>query len=334
MFRSTAENHCSRGEFTSLLERYSSGSEDFFKLWPADKVYFCIPEVEGAIAYRVEGGIAFMLADPITKTAANRERLLRAFAAFTRRHGCVLSALLIGGTTPALYEKLGLQTRQIGSSAVIDVATFNAETARSKWWRWQRNRAERNGWRYEKLLAPHDGLTLQALKAVSNAWLQEGGKTEQGFALGYFDEDYLQRCNIHVLRDDSGRVVAFANELPVFGGARQASVDLIRHVPDADGAMPSLLMHVIANLEGSEFKTFDLGFVPLAKLEGELAKLVRRIGRSRFSAAGLEQFKNKFDPSWHPDYIAYDGDLIDLARIATSLERLFKVATTKQKEVE
>jgi phosphatidylglycerol lysyltransferase len=332
--RSTAANHCSRSEATLLLERFGNSSEDFFKLWPADKAYFCIPGVQGAIAYREEAGIAFVLADPIAGTKADKMKLLKAFASFAREHGWVLSVLIVGGTSTELYKRLGLQIRQIGSSAVIDIATFNTETARSKWWRWQRNRSERKGWQYEKLLPPHNGMTLQALRAVSDAWLQEGSKTEQGFALGYFDEDYLQRCDIHALRDDTGRVVAFANQLPVFAGLHQASVDLIRHVPNADGAMPSLLQHVIASLQDSGFQTFDLGFVPLAGLEGEVAKLVRRIGRNRFSAAGLEQFKNKFEPTWHPDYIAYDGDLIDLARIAASLERVLKLDKNLSKSVE
>lgn len=324
------ENHCSRAEFERLLHHYATSSEDFFKLWPGGKDYYRPTGSVGAIAYRVEGGIAFMLADPVAPSEREREQVLKSFAGFCRRHGWVLCALLVGGKPAAPYEQLGLTLRQIGSSAVIDVARFNGETARGKWWRWQRNRAARAGWHYEKLLPPHSGATMAALRAVSDAWLHEGGRTEQGFALGYFDETYLQRCKIHVLKDEAGAVVAFANELPVFGKVRCSSVDLIRYLPETSGAMPALLQHVIAGLEGTKFTSFDLGFVPLARLEGDLAKLLRRVGKNRFSAAGLEQFKNKFDPTWHPDYIAYDGDLIDLAKIAGNLERLVRIETKNE----
>ena len=38
-------------------------------------------------------------------------------------------------------------------------------------------------------------------------------------------------------------------------------------------------------------------------------------------AKGLEQFKNKFDPVWEPNYLAYEGDMTDLAVIALNIEK-------------
>jgi lysylphosphatidylglycerol synthetase-like protein (DUF2156 family) len=40
----------------------------------------------------------------------------------------------------------------------------------------------------------------------------------------------------------------------------------------------------------------------------------------QIAAAGLEQFKGKFKPSWRKNYIAYDGDLADLATITLGIE--------------
>ena len=313
-----------------LLEGYSDSSEDYFKLWPHDKSYFV--SGKGAIAYRVEGGIAFMLADPITP-AQQRTHILKEFIAYARQHGWTVCVLIIGGKSPKLYEAAGLKTLQIGSSALIDVDTFCTHTARTKWWRWQRNRGEREGWQYSLATPPHNPTLLQELRQVSDVWLGEKGRSEQGFALGYFDETYLQACKLHVLRSADGNIIAFANELPLFAGGKQTTVDLIRYLPDEQGAMPVLLMRAIEHAGTEGFTHFDLGFVPLAKVENELARLLRRIGAIRFSAQGLEQFKNKFDPTWQPDYLAYDGDLLDLARIAANLERLFKV-DTKRSSVE
>ncbi|HSX16017.1 MAG TPA: phosphatidylglycerol lysyltransferase domain-containing protein [Candidatus Saccharimonadales bacterium] len=311
-----------------LLQRYSNSSEDYFKLWPEGKSYF----VHGgaAIAYRVEGGIAFMLADPVGPEQ-ERAGAVAAFIGHARGRGWTVCALLIGGKPRELYEAAGLKLLRIGSSAVVDVSAFCNETANTKWWRWQRNRAGRSGLQYAEAVPPHNPETMRRLRQVSDAWVGEKGRSEQGFALGYFDEAYLQACRLHLLSDADGQLVAFANELPVFAGSRQATVDLIRHLPAEPGVMSVLLMHVIQQLQTRGFASFDLGFVPLAQVDNEFARLLRRVSASRFSAQGLEQFKNKFDPVWHPDYLAYDGDLIDLARIAANLERLFAVNADNSK---
>jgi len=314
-----------RDRMLRLLERHSTSSEDYFKLWPTDKAYFFMPGNAASVAYRVEGGIAFMLADPVAATEAARAECLRAFMSFARRHGWVVCSLLVTKPSRGFYETSGLRTMHIGSSAVVSVENFATEISKDKWWRWQRNRAARNGWSYEVLVPPQADVVLAEARGVSDAWLSREGRTEQGFALGYFDDSYLRSCRLHVLRSEQGQMIAFANELPTFGHVRQVSVDLIRFMPDQDGAMPSLLLHIIEALAGSAKQTFDLGFVPLAGIDNELVRLTKRLSRHRFSSAGLEQFKNKFRPEWQPNYIAYDGDLLDLARIARNLERLFKV---------
>jgi len=254
-----------------------------------------------------------------------RAAVLRQFRAFARNHGWVICALPIAKPSRGLYEKAGLKTLRIGSGAVVPVLQFQQETARDKWWRWQRNRAVRSGWNYEVLPPPHSAGTLAQLRAVSDAWLTREGRSEQGFALGYFDTSYLQQCTLHLLRAEGGSVVAFANELPRFAEVNQVTVDLIRFLPDSQGAMPALLLQLIEGLDAAVTPTFDLGFVPLARIEGELARLARFVGGNRFSVAGLERFKSKFRPDWQPTYVAYDGDIVDLARIAANLEKLFAV---------
>jgi lysylphosphatidylglycerol synthetase-like protein (DUF2156 family) len=66
---------------------------------------------------------------------------------------------------------------------------------------------------------------------------------------------------------------------------------------------------------------FDLGFVPFAKARGPLLSIAKAVATDRFSAKGLEQFKNKFRPSWEPNYLAYEGDIADLAVIALNIEK-------------
>lgn len=309
----------------SLLRRYSNSSEDYFKLWPADKSYYFNQQGSGFVAYKTAGSIAFALADPIAPEP-QRAGLVAEFTEYCRRHGWTACFILVQEPSKPLYEKLKIA--QIGSSAIIDVKVFSETTQREKWWRWQYNRAKKAGFVYETAAPPHNAGLLAEMHTVSKTWLQRAGHSEQGFALGYFDSEYLQHCMIHLLRDNTGRLIAFSNELPRYGTVTQKTVDLIRFLPDIDGAMPVLIMHIVNHLhQAGSSLTFDLGFVPLAKVESPLASLARRLTQSRFSAAGLEQFKGKFRPDWQPNYVAYDGGFVDFALLVANLENALKVET-------
>jgi lysylphosphatidylglycerol synthetase-like protein (DUF2156 family) len=317
-------------EVRQFLTQYAASSEDYFKLWPADKQYFWTPDRQAFVAYKVVGSIAFALADPVVSTTTEKRAVLEQFVGDCRDHGLSACFLLIPAASQFLYEAVSLRKVQIGASAVIDIAAFMQTTSRDKWWRWQRNSGVKLGYDYSAVRPPHSRQLLAELHAVSDAWLTIDGHEERGFALGYFDEDYLQQCRLHLLRDTTGRLIAFANELPVFHELRQATVDLIRYIPDARRAMPVLLLHTITVLaDDGRYDYFDLGFVPLAQVKSRVATLARTLGAGRFSAAGLEQFKNKFDPIWQPNYAAYDGDIGDLAMVALRLEKAMDAPITK-----
>src|SRR5581483_6692942 len=59
---------------------------------------------------------------------------------------------------------------------------------------------------------------LAELRAVSDAWLAARGAREKKFSLGYFDEAYLARNPVVLVRQ-AGRIVAFANVWPAAGRA-------------------------------------------------------------------------------------------------------------------
>ncbi len=304
-----------------LLELFSDTTEDYFKLWPSDKSYYF--HGDGFVAYKVVGGIAFALPDPVASNSA-RSELLERFLKYCRAHGWAVCFLAVSEASKSLYAPQ-LKFLKIGSNAVIHIEQFMADTSHDKWWRWQRNRGIKAGLCYQLEVPPHSSARLAELGHVSDAWLADGEHREQGFALGYFDEAYMNDCRLHLLRQADGQLVAFANELPVFGAQTQRTVDLIRYRPGHNGTMPYLLLQVIGQLQNEgTAKTFDLGFVPFAGVDSSMLLSVRRLASGRFSSLGLEQFKNKFDPEWRANYLAYDGDIVDLAKIATSLESALK----------
>jgi phosphatidylglycerol lysyltransferase len=304
-----------------LLAKYSETSEDFFKLWPQDKNYFWNNNQTGFIAYRIAGPVVFALADPIAPPN-QKGQLLDDFIRWARGRGLRVCFLPIYEISQPLYEAADLVKFQIGASAVIKSEVFLNETVNDKWWRWQKNKALKSGYSYSQSGPPHSPEFLRQIKTVSDAWLEVGGHQERGFALGYFNIPYLQKCTIHYLADDSGQITAFTNQLPQLRASSVASVDLLRYRPGANNSMPYLLSKTIETThmqEGNE--SFDLGFVPFAAAKSPVVGIARILGAGRFSAKGLEQFKNKFDPQWQPNYLAYDGDLADLALIAINLEK-------------
>lgn len=310
---------------TRLLKQHSTSTEDYFKLWPADKQYYFNPAQSGFIAYRTHGPVTLALADPIA-ASGQQEDMISDFIAYNRSLRLRTCFLPIPPSSLPLYEQAELAPLQIGASALITTDKFLNETAKDKWWRWKNNQASKSGYEYRKAAPPHSGQMLQQLKAVSDAWLSIDGHTERGFALGYFDETYLQQCVIHYLKDGSGKIIAFTNQVSDFTKAKTATVDLLRYLPEVN-AMPYLLFKTIESVHEAGIEHFDLGFVPFASTTGPIQTIARLLNGDRFSSKGLEQFKNKFDPDWQPYYLAYDGDIADLALIALNLDGAMEVET-------
>jgi lysylphosphatidylglycerol synthetase-like protein (DUF2156 family) len=322
LFRPTRTPRQSRNDkkVQELLAKCSNSAEDYFKLWPKDKQYFWAVNYDGFIAYKSVGPIAFALADPIAP-AAKKLSLARDFITDCRARRLKVCFLPIYPTSLGFYRKLGLNSSEIGSSALIKIDDFLDSVTKDKWWRWKKNRAVKAGYKYQTSLPPHDNELIRKLKTVSDEWLKVGGHQERGFALGYFDSQYVKNCKVYYLTSSGGEIVAFANQPPIFRQTKAITVDLMRYTPEAQDPMPYLLYKIIESSQSEGYKFFDLGFVPFVGSKDLVVNLARILSADRFSAKGLEQFKNKFRPDWQSINLAYDGDLADLALIAIHLER-------------
>ena len=313
-------------ETRDLLKEYGTSSEDSLKLWPRDKRYWVRDDRQSAVAYKQSGLYAFALAEPIC--APNKLSItLKSFQTYCKAHGMNACWLMVTDKTRSRYEAAGMRTLSIGASALVDIEQFTSVTVRNKWWRWARNKSIKLGYVYETLQPPHSQAVLDCTKQISDEWLQQNKHQERTFALGYYDTGYINSCVLHVLKDEQGTILAFANQLPQVSPAKQATIDLMRYCADTEGVMAFLLSEIIISLAQSpKYTTFDLGFVPLALIGKQasskaLFKLGKKALKPVFSAQGLEQFKNKFDPNWQQNYIAWDGSVLDLALITTALQR-------------
>lgn len=309
-----------------LLQTYGGEIDDYFKLWPHDKSYFFSSDGKAFIAYAVARGVAVCFANPEGQPASISE-LLHEFRSFCLGNGWLIAFIAASDKHKTLFERAGFSGLLIGADAVIDIEKFVTETARNKYFRNIINRFEKSGATAQRYLPPHSLELIEDLRYVSNDWLKIPGHKQWQFITGYFSARYFERTPLFVVRDEAGKVVAFANELPSFK-AGEATVDLMRHKRNAPkNVMDYLFVRLIQKLQEEGLARFNLGLSPLARqtFTGSGEKLLDYIylASQRFvSTKGLHQYKSKFDPIWEPRYVYYIGSASSLPVIGLALSAL------------
>lgn len=220
------------------------------------------------------------------------------------------------------FAEAGLSAAKLGESARVDLGSFSLEGKAHKDLRQVVNRIAREHCRFEVVPPQAVPAILPRLRIVSDHWLAQKHVREKRFSIGYFDETYLMRYNIGLVRAADETIVAFAN-IWCGADAEEISIDLMRHVDTAPKSVMEYLFTQIALWGQSRgYRWFDLGMAPLSGLhEHPLAPTWNRVGNYLFSHAehfynfeGLRQYKEKFDPQWEPRYLVYPGGIM-IARI-------------------
>lgn len=200
---------------------------------------------------------------------------------------------------------------KLGEEALVPLADFSLEGSHRAKLRQARNRAARDGLRFEVVRPPHAASLLDKLQAISDVWLAEKGVREKGFSLGFFDRAYLNQCPL-VLIHEADQVSAFANIL-VTETRQVATIDLMRHRPEANnGTMDYLFIELMLAMKAEGYRGFSLGMAPLsglvertgAPLWDRFGMLVYKRGKRFYNFEGLRRFKEKFEPVWEPRYLA------------------------------
>ena len=323
-----------RQQLQQLLKSYPASSEDFFKLWPHDKLYFFNDQQTAGLAYGVQSGIALVLGDP-NGDARAFNALLDSFDAYCRLNDWRPAFIHCESKYADLYKRHGLSLQKIGEEAVVDIPHFVKATARNKYFRQISNRFSKQGFTTEMLTPPHSEERMQELAAISRQWLNRPGRSERRFMMGNFTPEYMQQCPIMVLRDAAGTTQAFINQIPSFD-PKEANFDLLRQSDTAPGnSNDFVLLRFIETLHVQGYARINLGLCPLAGLTEEgtddhsaitsaLGFLYAR-GDRFYSFSGLRRFKAKYEPRWSARFIAYPGGLRAFAKVATALNKMLKV---------
>ncbi len=324
-----------RERVKKLMERYGAPSEDFFKIWPADKHYFFSDQKDAALAYAVKRGSVLVLADPVGNKGSFA-KLFEQFHDLCWANDWQPSLIHVDGRYINFYKDLGYQPQLIGQEAVVDISKYFETTARNKYFRNIKNRFNKENFTFELLNPPHHKAVIDRLQVISNEWLSKPGRVERGFVMGYFSEEYIQQCRIAIVRDAAQTIQAFSNIIPSHSfNSQEATYDMLRASIEAPPNINDFLLYnVLYKLHEEGYRYYSLGLSPLVGLdetsdENNLISSVLRFayinGDRIYSFSGLHRFKDKYDPIWSDRYLAYMGGVRGFTKMANGLLSVMKV---------
>lgn len=292
-----------------------------------DKHFLFSEDRHAMIMYGVSGRSWVSMGDPVGPMD-RRAELVWLFRELCDRDGAWPVFYEARAINLPLYLDVGLVPLKFGEEARVSLEKFTLEGSSHKQQRYVLRNVERRGGSFEMLPPSAVPAVLPELRAVSDVWLTEKHTREKSFSLGRFDPDYLAQFPVGIVRVGD-QIVAFSN---LWCSAEQAEVspDLMRYRADSpESTMEYLFLQLILWAQRDGYRWFNLGMAPLSGLEARaLAPLWQRIGAIAFrygeqfyNFQGLRQFKNKFEPDWHPKYLVCPGGIV-LPRVLANVASL------------
>jgi phosphatidylglycerol lysyltransferase len=277
-----------------------------------DKRFLIHEAGDAFLMYAVRGRSWIVMGDPVGCSERASDLMWRFLEEVDRHAGWPVFYQVSPAHLP-LYLDAGLSLIKLGEEARVDLARFTIEGRAGRDWRSAINRAKRDNLAFAIIPAEDVQAHLPDLRCVSDAWLAQRGSREKGFSIGYWSESYLTRFDVAVVRRE-GRILAFANIWYGQPGG-EITVDLMRHVPDADGVMDLLFVNLMQEAKARGYRWFNLGMAPLSGLSDhrlapswhKVAAFVARSGERFYGFRGLRAYKEKFGPVWEPRYLACPG---------------------------
>jgi len=322
-----------RSHAALLLEEYPSDIDDYFKLWPHDKLYHFDETGDAGISYHVTRGVALIVGNPFG-SPKHFKGAISSFLELCFVNDWMPTFIHVTSQYRKLYESFGFKFQKIGEEAILDLEAFET-TKNDKYFRQIRNRFTKLNYSVEVVRPPHTAATIERLQAISDEWLKRPGRAERGFMLGYFNSGYLQESSIALLYDENQEVQGFINVVPTFEKTT-ANYDLLRCCDAAPGnANDFLMMGLIEHLRSEGVQTFNLGLCPLSGVDApdneettlidQALRFLYANGDRFYSFSGLRRFKSKYQPNWQPRYIAYMGGIRGFSRSLRALNRAMKI---------
>lgn len=242
----------------------------------------------------------------------------------------------VSDKTLSLFHDYGYYFFKLGEEAIINLENFNLNGSKKSNFRNTINKFHKNNFTFEVINPPHSTIILNELSNISDEWLEN--RKEKGFSLGWFDINYLQKSPLCLVKDNLGNIIAFTSIMPNYDN-ETISLDLMRFKNNTpNSTMDFLIINILLYYKEIDFKYFNFGMAPLANVgntskshfEEKVAKLVFNYGDYFYSFTGLRNYKEKFSPTWKPQYLAY-SNLFSLPEILLDISLL--VANSKNNTI-
>lgn len=310
-----------------LLNEFGQSPMDFFKLGK-DKYLFFSEISEGFTAYRLANEFAIVLDEPVCEQG-DKEELVEEFDRYCYSNGLKAIYYRVDENSLVHFSSLRKQKIAIGQEAILELETFSLEGKERKSLRNGLNAIQKKGFTTAVLKAPQSLVILDELKVISDEWLKEFDRKEMVFSQGMFIADELIEQDIIVLKNESGKIVAFLNIIPDYA-KDECTYDMIRKsIAAPGGSMDALIIELIRYAKGQKYSYLNLGMVPLAGLEATAspAEKIMKFASTRLGNFkhyhSLRDFKEKYATFWENKYLIFDNDF-DLIPLPVALVKVMK----------
>lgn len=309
-----------------LLLKNGCTGLDYFKLY-SDKLIFCSKSGQSFISYRVSGNFAVVLGNPVFSSRDHMRSGIIEFDKYCLDNGLKSIYYRVPEEDLELYESLGKKNMFLGQEGILNLTNFSLEGGSKKSLRNAYRKIGENGYKSAIHLPPVKDGVLQKIKTVSDEWLQTTERNEIVFSQGMFVWDELKNQTILSVENVEEKVVAFLNIIPDYRKG-EATYDLIRKTKDApNGTLDYIMIELVNYLKSQNYKALNLGFSPMSGLDDPHSFTERSIKfayekiRSFSHYRGLRDFKEKFSPEWHNQYLIYthDYDLLQVPIVLTNV---------------
>ncbi len=280
-----------------------------------DKALYFNRKNDAFLMYAIEGRIWIVLGDPVGE-GKEREDLAVRFKDLCHRKNMWVLFFLVDQEHFQFYLDMGLTVVKVGEEARVPLKSFKPDALASADLKSTLQRfKEKEEYRFEVLPGGPGPELLPQLKKVSEEWLSKNKTREMGFSTGFFQEGYLKRFPLAVVKRE-GKVEAFANLLES-GSREEMMADLLRSSHEAPAALEDyLLLESMLWAKDKGIKWFNLGTAPLLDAEeSPLAPFKDKIAQILSPYAhvlklpGLRKDKERFNPEWSPKYLAASANL-------------------------
>ncbi|MBM7655090.1 bifunctional lysylphosphatidylglycerol flippase/synthetase MprF [Neobacillus cucumis] len=225
------------------------------------------------------------------------------------------------GFTPVFYQVSdrllpylhghGFAFFKLGEEAFIDLRVFQIEEKKSDFTEWKSQFVTQH-YSSEILYPPYSNELIEEIRLISDDWLQ--GRNEKGFSLGFFDENYLNKAPIAIVRDEKGSIIGFMSIMYVYDNFKTVSVDLIRVKPSVQNSVIDFLFLTSFDWAIEKgYQRFNMGMAPLSNvglsrfsfLSEKIAAQIFLHGHFIDYFPDIRKFNEKYTYLWEPKYLAY-----------------------------